>query len=253
MRRIAISNCKGGCGKTTTAINLTAELANLGHRVLLIDMDPQSAASRSLGVRDPDLSIYDVLVEGIPIQDCIQHLDFNDKIHFDIAPADRRILSAAVVKLNDLIGREFILQNRSQNLDGYDYVIIDTSPSLDVLMTNSLVASKEVIIPVQSQYLPLDGMKMFIDLIDMIHENLKMEIRKRYVITLHRPWYKICQEAEEIVRNTYPNETLKTVIKDNVKLMEAPSHGVPVRLHDPDSAGCKAYAQLAKEVGELHE
>ncbi|NPV63639.1 MAG: ParA family protein [Methanotrichaceae archaeon] len=247
MEILSVANQKGGCGKTTTAVNLSAYLAQKGKRTLLIDLDPQGAATTSLGVKKRTLerTIYNVMVDDLGLADVVVP-DVAPSL--DIAPANMN-LSAAEQGLVNQPGRETIIKMKLKALNGYDYVLIDTPPSLGILTLNSLVACNTLIIPVQTEYFAMEGMSQLLKIIKMVEERLLgSSIKRRYLLTMYDARTNLSKEVAEQVREHFQDQVFKTVIPRSVKLAEAPSHGKPISLHEPDSPGAKAYEQLAAEV-----
>ncbi len=247
MEVISVANQKGGCGKTTTAVNLSAYLAQKGRRTLLIDLDPQGAATTSLGVkkRKLDKTIYNVMVDDLELAEIIIT---EVAPGLDIAPANMN-LSAAEQGLVSQPGRETIIKMKLKALNGYDYILIDTPPSLGILTLNSLVACNTLIIPVQTEYFAMEGMSQLLKIIKMVEERLLgSSIKRRYLLTMYDARTNLSKEVAEQVRGHFKDEVYKTIIPRSVKLAEAPSHGKPISLHEPDSPGALAYEQLANEV-----
>jgi chromosome partitioning protein len=243
---ISIANQKGGVGKSTTAINLSAALALKGKRVLLIDMDPQGATTVGLGLREASPTIYNVIVDEADIEDAIIPTEIEG---LDLIPSNIA-LSGAEIELSSQIGREYILRNKLAKIkDNYDYVIIDTPPSLGILTMNSLVASDEVIIPIQAEYYALEGIGLLLKAIKLVRERLGIPIEIRgFLITMFDKRTNISKEVREEVKRIFGEKVFKTMIPRNVRLAEAPSHGKPIFLYAPDSRGAKAYMKLAEEV-----
>jgi chromosome partitioning protein len=247
MEVISVANQKGGCGKTTTAVNLSAYLAQKGRRTLLIDLDPQGAATTSLGVekRKLEKTVYNVMVDDIGLSDVIIP---EVAPALDIAPANMN-LSAAEQGLVNQPGRETIIKMKLKALNGYDYVLIDTPPSLGILTLNSLVACNTLIIPVQTEYFAMEGMSQLLKIIKMVEERLLgSSIKCRYLLTMYDARTNLSKEVAGQVREHFKDEVYSTVIPRSVKLAEAPSHGKPISLHEPESPGALAYKQLADEV-----
>jgi len=245
---IAIANQKGGCGKTTTAINLSAGLALKSFKVLLIDLDPQGAATTGLGINKwtLDKTIYNVLLDGeVGIQDVVQAVEPKG---LDVVPATLD-LSAAAMELLSQPGRERILSAKLRQIGGdYDYLVFDTPPSLDLLTMNALVAAKHVIIPVQTEYYALVGLTHLLELIEKIRERLDVYLDVAYLLTMFDRRTKLSKEVEEEVQGHAKGKVFKTYIPRNVALAEAPSHGKAIQLYAPESAGAQAYGQLVEEV-----
>jgi chromosome partitioning protein len=247
-RVIAVTNQKGGVGKTTTAVNLAACLAEAGFEVLLIDMDPQANASSGLGVRADDSrrTSYGVLGGAASVAEATVSTPVE---HLSLIPASRD-LAGAVVELADGDGNEFVLEYAlTARLDAYDFVFIDCPPSLGVLTINSLVAAREVLIPVQSEYYALEGLAQLLDTVALVQEHLNAELRiLGVVVTMYDGRTRLGREVAGEVRENLPQHVFETVIPRNVRLSEAPSHGVPISRYDATCAGSDAYFDLAKEV-----
>lgn len=245
---IAIANQKGGVGKTTTAINLAASLATLEKRVLLVDTDPQANASSGVGIDATSLghTIYECLCADLPATDAItttvvEGLDILPS-HIDLAGADLELLERPK--------REYILKEVLRIvIDKYDYVLIDCSPSLGLITVNSLVAADTVIIPVQCEYFALEGISKLLNTIKIVKTRLnpKLEI-EGFLMTMYDSRTKLNNQIYEEVKTHFKNLVFETVIQRNVKLGEAPSHGLPALLYDADSRGAVNHLQLAEEL-----
>jgi chromosome partitioning protein len=245
----ALANQKGGVGKTTTAINLGAYLAFLGQRVLLIDIDPQSNATSSLGVdkRTVELSTYDLLVRGVPLTNITQ---LSSSVRFDLAPSSPA-LAGATVELVNLPRREYRLRQALETLDQrYDYVLIDCPPSLGILTVNGLTAAADgVIIPVQCEYLALEGLSQLGRAIDLVRRALNPDLRLRgLVMTMFDVRTNLSRQVVEEVQRHFPGRVFKTIIPRSVRLSEAPSYGETILTYAPKSAGALAYESLAWEI-----
>jgi chromosome partitioning protein len=248
-RRIAIVNQKGGVGKTTTAVNLGAYLARLGHRVLLIDLDPQANATSGLGVEHQKLSqgIYEVLISPTTLKDVIVATPIEN---YHLAPATLA-LAGASVELVPLERREFLLRDNIMERDGeYDYILIDSPPSLGLLTINGLVAADEVLVPVQSEYYSLEGLGQLMETIDLVKENLQPDLKMLgVVLTMYDPQFRLSEAVlEELYKFIPSSQIFRSVIPRHVRLAEAPSYGQTILHYDPKSPGAKAYKKLAAEV-----
>lgn len=246
MRVISITNQKGGCGKTTTSVNLSAYLAQSGKRILLIDIDPQGAATTGLGVDKwgLDKTIYDVLIGEVGIED----IAIQTKVpNLHLAPTNIN-LSGAVLELAGHMGREYLLKEKLDPVNGYDYIIIDTPPSLDLLTINALVASTEILVPIQTEYYALEGMSQLLKIVDMVHKRLGSKLSRHFLLTMFDGRTKLSNEVVDQVRSHFKGEVFRTVIPRNIRLAEAPSYGEPISMYDPESSGAKAYEKLAEEV-----
>ena len=248
MQIIAVANQKGGCGKTTTTVNLAAYLALNGKKTLLVDLDPQGSSTRHLGLNELDKTMYDVLMKGLDIKALIKNTMVPG---LDIAPTNNFLGKAELELASKLTARESVLRPKLRALDGYDYMLIDTPPTLGFLTLNALVASDMVLIPIQTQFFALMGLSMILDLLELIKSDLGYDIQKKYLLTLYDPRTKMAKEVVAQVRESLGEDVFKTVIPNNIRLAEAPSYGLPISLHAPDSPGALAYSNLAKEVMAL--
>jgi chromosome partitioning protein len=245
MQIIAIANQKGGCGKTTTTVNLAAYLALNGKKTLLVDLDPQGSSTRHLGLNELDKTMYDVLMRGLDIRALIKNTMVSG---LDIAPTNNFLGKAELELASKLTARESVLRPKLRGLEGYDYVLIDTPPTLGFLTLNALVASDMVLIPIQTQFFALMGLSMILDLLELIKNDLGYDIKKKYLLTLFDPRTKMAKEIVAQVRDSLGEDVFKTVIPNNIRLAEAPSYGVPISIHAPESPGALAYSNLANEV-----
>lgn len=249
MRVISLVNQKGGVGKTTTTKNLGAGLVREGKRVLLIDLDPQANLTYSLGIRpendDAMRTMYEVLKGTAKLKDIILAHDNGVKL----APAHIN-LSASELELTSQAGRELILKEAVQPvLHDYDYILIDCAPSLGILTLNALVASREVFIPLQTEFLAMQGMSKLLETLSVVKQRLNHDIEVTGIIgTMYDGRKNLPQEIVSSVRQHFGDKLFKTLIRSNVSLAEAPSYGQDIFSYKPDSMGAKDYQALAKEV-----
>ena len=245
---LALANQKGGVGKTTTAINLGAAMASLGHEVLIVDLDPQANATGGLGVEAPAGSnTYELLFGETRLASIVVPTKCEG---LSIAPSTAD-LAGAEVELASMMAREYRL---ARALDGaserYRYIIIDCPPSVGLLTVNGLTAAQDVLIPVQCEYLALEGLAQFAKTVDLVRRNLNPELRLRGVLlTMYDRRTSLSKQVAEEVRRHFPN-TFRTVIPRSVRLSEAPSYGLPINAYEPQSAAAAAYQALAEEMLE---
>jgi len=250
-RIYTLANQKGGVGKTTTAINLGAYLAQFDQRVLVVDLDPQANATACLGVdkRAVQGSTYEALLnEDTPAS----YILFNERLQLALLPSSPA-LAGAEVELVEESGREFRLRAALESLDGkYDYILIDCPPSLGLLTVNGLVAAKDgVLVPVQCEYLALEGLGQLTQTIQRIQSALFPGLRVRGVIlTMFDPRTKLSADVVREVKNHFPGQVFKIIVPRSIRLAEAPSYGLPISAYSPSSVGANAYAALAKELLE---
>lgn len=246
-KTIAIANQKGGVGKTTTAVNLSAALSKAGRRVLLFDIDPQANATSGLGVPRNAIprNAYHALVLGDSLTELTIHTDFA----VDIVPSDRN-LAGAEIELIDVPEREFLLRKSLEPIkDDYDYIIVDCPPALNLLTINALAAADSLLVPIQCEYYALEGVTELFNTLTSIRRAVNPTLRiEGLVLTMYDDRINLSSAVATDLRNFYGNLILKTVIPRNVRLAEAPSHGKPVTHYDPRSRGAESYFQLAEEV-----
>ena len=250
MARIyAIANQKGGVGKTTTVVNLSAYLAGSGRRVLVVDLDPQANATSALGFDKNQMkpSTYELLLDQAPVGDVrLRH----DEFGLDLLPS-HPALAGAEIELVQAIGREYRLQRALQETaDEYDYILIDSPPSLGLLTINALTAARDgVLIPVQCEYLPLEGLSQLTKTIQLVQEYLNPALHIRGVMmTMYDSRTNLSRQVVEEVRRHFPNKVFRTIIPRNVRLSEAPSFGRPINFYAPQSPGAVAYRLLTMEL-----
>jgi len=245
---ITIVNQKGGVGKTTTAVNLSAYLAALGKFVLLVDMDPQANATSGLGINPQEVEqgVYHALLGKQSLKEVL-HPAFGE--NYKIAPASSPLAGATVELVNEE-DREFFLYNALLEIKNhFDYIIIDCPPSLDILTLNSLVAAEEILIPVQAEYYALEGLGSLLNTIHLVRENLKPDLSiLGAVITMYDKRNTLSRQVLEEMYKNFPFQIFRSVIPRNVRLTEAPSYGQSIVQYDPKSKGAKAYERLAREI-----
>lgn len=247
-RIIAIANQKGGVGKTTTSVNLSACLAYLGKKVLLVDIDPQGNASSGVGVNKGEVQqcIYDVLIDDVSVKETILETKV-ENLH--IVPATIS-LAGAEIELVSTISREVRLKRALQEVQGlYDYIVIDCPPSLGLLTINSLTASDAIIIPVQCEFYALEGLSQLLSTIRLVQKHLNKNLSiDGVLLTMFDARTNLGIQVIEEVKKYFQDKVYKTIIPRNVRLSEAPSHGEPIIIYDPKSRGAEVYLELAKEV-----
>jgi chromosome partitioning protein len=247
-RIFAVANQKGGVGKTTTTVNLGACFAELGQRVLVIDLDPQANASTGLGLNPRQLehSLYDVLLHGVPLEDVIEPVSVKNLF---VAPASLD-LAGAEIELVPAFSRERKLKDAIESvIDDYDIVLIDCPPSLGLLTINGLTAANEVLVPIQTEYYALEGLGQLIRNVDLVTRNLNPELQlSTIVLVMFDARTKLSGQVADEVREHFGEKVCRQVIPRTVRLSEAPSFGQPITAFDPMSRGAIAYRELAKEV-----
>lgn len=249
---IALANQKGGVGKTTTSVNLGACLAEMNQKVLLIDLDPQGNATSGTGIEKPtiDQDIYDVLINDADIKDVIL-----ESAHpgLDIAPTTIQ-LSGAEMELTSMMARETRLNDAIKTVsDQYDYILIDCPPSLGLLTINAFTASDAILIPVQSEYYALEGLSQLLNTIKLVQKHFNPDLKiEGVLLTMYDERTNLGQQVNEEVKKFFGDKVYETIIPRNVRLAEAPSHGLPIIDYDPRSKGAQVYVELAKEVVAAH-
>jgi len=250
---ISIINQKGGVGKTTTAVNLGAYLADSGKRVLLVDIDPQANATSGVGIDQQSIErgIYEAIIGTSPIAEVIKH---TIQENYKIAPATMS-LAGAGIELVNMPRREYRLEDALNNIrDEYDYIIVDSPPSLGLLTINGLVAADEILIPIQSEYFALEGLGHLLHTINLVQNNLKSSLGIRgAVITMYDTRNRLSKDVMYELYQHFPNKVFRGVIPRSVKLAEAPSFGRTILHYDPRSKGARAYEKLARELIESDE
>jgi chromosome partitioning protein len=247
-RIMAVANQKGGVGKTTTTVNLGAALAEIGYRVLVIDLDPQGNATTGLGIerRNFEHSMYDVIMHEHPLEDCIEPTNVKNLF---VAPATLD-LSGVEIELVPAFSRELRLKRAIDAVsDEFDFVLIDCPPSLGLITINALAAAKEVLVPIQCEYYALEGLSQLRSTLKLVGSNLNNALElSTIVLTMYDNRTRLAADVAADVREHFPEEVCDTVIPRTVRISEAPSFGQPITVFDPQSRGAEAYRDLAKEV-----
>jgi chromosome partitioning protein len=243
---VSLANQKGGVGKTTTAINLSASLAACERKVLLIDLDPQANATSGVGLsKNEEKSMYPVLTEGLKIREIIRETELPT---FFIAPSSVDLV-AAELELSDAIGREFHLRRALQDVNGeFDYILIDSPPSLGLLTINGLTAANSVLVPMQCEYFALEGISQLMNTVERVRDLLNPGLDiEGIVLTMFDERMNLSRQVAEEVRSHFAEKVYQSIIPRNVRLGEAPSFGKPIILYDIRSRGSEAYVSLARE------
>ena len=247
-RRLAVANQKGGVGKTTTAVNLGAALAELGYRVLVVDLDPQGNATTGLGInaRALESSIYDVILHDVPLEDVVEPTTLRNLF---VVPATID-LAGAEIELVPLFSRELRLRRALETVEGdYDYTLIDCPPSLGLLTVNGLAAASEVLVPIQCEYYALEGLGQLLRNVNLVQANLNADLDvSTIVLTMYDARTRLAEQVADEVRQHFGSRVCRNIVPRTVRLSEAPSFGQPIIVFDPSSRGAIAYRELAKEV-----
>jgi chromosome partitioning protein len=247
-RIMAVANQKGGVGKTTTAVNLGASLAELDFRVLVVDLDPQGNATTGLGIdgRTFELSMYDVIMRDAPLEDCIEPTSLKNLF---VAPATID-LAGAEIELVPSFSRELKLRKALESVTGeFDFVLIDCPPSLGLITINGLAAADEVLVPIQCEYYALEGLGQLLRNVHLVQANLNEKLDlSTIVLTMYDGRTKLAEQVADEVRAHFGNKVCRNIIPRTVRISEAPSFGQPITVFDPSSRGAIAYRELAKEV-----
>jgi chromosome partitioning protein len=244
---IALSNHKGGVGKTTSTVNIGAGLAQRGKRVLLIDMDPQANLSQCFGIQEPEFTVYGSLVGEYDLKP----YEVRPNLHIVPSTLD---LAGAEVELASKIARETILKKLVDKVrDQYDYILLDCAPSLGLITINAFAATDEIYIPLQAQFLALHGLDKLIDIVDLVRENINPRLHISGVFTTQYDGRKVLnRDIADMVHENFKDKAFQTVIRDNVTLAEAPSHWQDIFSYSPKSNGAQDYAALVDEILERH-
>lgn len=249
---ISVANQKGGVGKTTTSVSLSAILAKKGKNILMIDMDPQGNGTSGLGInKNVKFSVYDVIIDNVEIENTIQKTEIDN---LDVCPSNIN-LAGAEVELVDMEEREKRLKEKLDKIkDKYDYIIIDCPPSLGLVTLNAFTASDSVLIPVQCEYYALEGLGQLINTINLVKKHLNKSLYiEGALLTMYDARTNLSNQVVKEVKRYFEDKVYKVVIPRNIKLSEAPSYGMPITLYDKRSKGAKCYEKLAKEFLKIND
>lgn len=249
---IAVANQKGGVGKTTTSVSLSAILAKKGKKILMIDMDPQGNGTSGLGIdKNVKFSVYDVIIDDVEIENTIKKTEIEN---LDVCPSNIN-LAGAEVELVDMEEREQRLKSKLDKIkEKYDYIIIDCPPSLGLVTLNAFTASDSVLIPVQCEYYALEGLGQLINTINLVKKHLNKSLYiEGALLTMYDARTNLSNQVVKEVKRYFEDKVYKVVIPRNVKLSEAPSYGMPITLYDKRSKGAKCYEKLAKEFLKIND
>ena len=245
-RTIVVANQKGGVGKTTTAINLAASLAELGKKVLVVDMDPQGNTTSGLGIdkEQAENTVYELMLEECSVEDAIMESEYEN---LSVLPSNIN-LAAAEIELVGAEEKEYILKKEIDKVKkNYDFVLIDCPPSLSMLTINAMCAADTVLVPIQCEYFALEGVSALMGTVQKVQKMNRHLAIEGVVLTMLDARTNLGVQVAQEVRKVFKNKVYQTVIPRNVRLGEAPSHGLPISLYDPRSLGAQSYQQLAKE------
>ncbi len=248
-RVIAIANQKGGVGKTTTTINLSACLAEAGKKVLVIDTDPQGNATSGLGLDKDNCenTVYDLILDQCTVKACMYDVDNIPNLKVIPSNVD---LAGAEIELLGVNDKEYILKKAIDYIkDDFDFVLIDCPPSLNMLTINAMTTATSVLVPIQCEYYALEGISQLIHTIDLVHDRLNSKLKiEGVVFTMYDARTNLSSDVVDTVKNNLDTTVYKTIIPRNVRLAEAPSHGLPINIYDTKSTGAESYRNLAKEI-----
>ena len=249
-RIIAIANQKGGVGKTTTSINLSACLAEAGKKVLVIDLDPQGNCTSGFGLNKNEMenTVYELILGNCSLKQSMQNVDGIDNLQ--IIPSNVNLAGAEIELLDVEHDREYILKNEIDYVkDDYDFIIIDCPPSLNMLTVNAMTTADTVLVPIQCEYYALEGRSQLIHTINLVQERLNPELQiEGIVFTMYDVRTNLSNQVVETVKENLDTKIYNTMIPRNIRLAEAPSYGIPINMYDSKSAGAESYRNLAKEI-----